>query len=474
MGSPATLVDVIERGAALFDRRLAVVDDETALSYTALRTRTHEMAARLRADGVRPGDMVAVAGRNGVRWVIAAFGASMCGAVVAPLRHGLTDGEHTTALGELAPVRVLGDELSCTGAETTSPQPEHPPRDRDMALLLATSGTTGTPDYVPMTHGQLVRLYGEVGRRLGLVPEDRLLGAVPLAHSFGFNGVLLAGLLAGASVRLLPTYDRRRVAALVRDERLTVVFGPPTVFHDLGRADVVLGDSCRLAVSGSAEVSAPVLRSTCDRLGIPEVVVGYGLTEAAGTVAMGHLHPGADRIWMTPLSGVEVRIADEDGAGLGGGEAGRILVRGYNVCRRSFRDPVPDPSHWLDTGDVGRLDRTGRLIVESRRDDMVVVSGYNVYPQEVEAALMAHPSVAAAVVVGMPDPRRGQHLVAGVVTSVGHRASGDVLISHCRKLLASNKNPRTVVVLSQLPLTATGKVSRSALRRRLEQEDTNV
>jgi acyl-CoA synthetase (AMP-forming)/AMP-acid ligase II len=326
---------------------------------------------------------------------------------------------------------------------------------------------------VPMTHGQLVRLYGEVSRRLGLTSDDRLFGAVPLAHSFGFNGVLLAGLLAGSCVRLLPSYDRHRVAELVRDERLTVVAGPPTVFYDLTQAVVPLGDSCRLAITGSAEVSARPLRETCDALGIADVMVGYGLTEAAGTVSIGVLHHDVDQVWMTPLDGIDVRIVDETGTELGAGEPGRILVRGYNVCRRSLRDPARDPARWLDTGDLGRLDARDRLVVESRRDDMVVVSGFNVYPHEVEAALLQHPAVAAVAVIGLPDPRRGQQLVAGVVAATGGRPSEGELIAHCRKLLAPSKIPRRVVTLRQLPMTATGKVSRTALRRQLE-EDTSV
>jgi acyl-CoA synthetase (AMP-forming)/AMP-acid ligase II len=466
--APATLADVIDRGSRLFGDRLAVVDDGVALSYVALRARVHAMASQLRAEGVRPGDVVAVEGRNRVWWVVAAFGALMCGAVVAPLSHDHSSAERAAKLDGLAPVLVLTEDWTSSGAQSNSPPMYSGPRADDVALLLATSGTTGSPDYVPMTHGQLVRLYGEVSRRLGLTSDDRIFGAVPLAHSFGFNGVLLAGLLAGSRVRLLPAYDRHRVAALVRDERLSVVAGPPTVFHDLAQAVVPLGDSCRMAITGSAVVSARPLRETCDGLGIADVIVGYGLTEAAGTVSIGVLQRDVDQVWMTPLSGIAVRIVDETGTELHAGEPGRILVRGYNVCRRSLRGPARDPAHWLDTGDLGRLDAGGRLVVESRRDDMVVVSGFNVYPQEVEAVLLKHPAVAAAAVIGLPDPRQGQQVVAGVVASDGQRPSEAELIAHCRRSMAPYKVPRRVVALAQLPLTSTGKVSRTALRRRLE------
>jgi acyl-CoA synthetase (AMP-forming)/AMP-acid ligase II len=474
MPPPRTLVDVVDRGARLFGDRLAVVDGETALSYAALRTQVRAMAARLHADGVRPGDVVAVAGQNRVAWVIAAFGASMCGAVVAPLGQNLTDVERAATLAELAAVRVLADEANQSDAELNSPPTEFVPHPDDTALLLATSGTTGKPDYVPMTHGQLVGLYGDVSGRVGLTPDDRIFGVVPLAHSFGFNGVLLAGLLAGACVRLLPDYDRHRAAALVLTERLTVVAGPPTVFYDLAQANVPLGDTCRLAITGSAEVSAVALRATCDQLGIAEVVVGYGLTEAAGTVALDRLHRGSDEVWMTPLTGVDVRIVGDNGAELQVGAVGRILVRGFNVCRRSFHDAAREPSHWLDTGDLGRLDGFGRLVVESRRDDMVVINGFNVYPHEVEAVLLTHPDIAAAAVIGRPDPRRGQVLVAAVVLAAGQANSEADLVAHCRKSLTPLKVPHRVITLAALPLTPTGKVSRSALRRQLDQENTNV
>ncbi|MET0700857.1 MAG: AMP-binding protein [Mycobacterium sp.] len=474
MAPPRTLVDVIDRGALLFGDRPAVADGETSLTYAALRTRVRAMASHLHSDGVRPGDVVAVTGRNRVAWVVAAFGASMCGAVVAPLSDNLTDAERTATLDELGAAQVLTGDANVVGAEADGPPTGSLPRPDHTALLLATSGTTGKPDYVPMTHGQLVRLYSEVSRRLGLTPDDRIFGAVPLAHSFGFNGVLLAGLLAGACVRLLPGYDRHRAAAVVLAERLTVVAGPPTVFYDLAQAAVPLGDSCRLAVTGSAEISAAALRATCDRLGIDQVVVGYGLTEAAGTVALDRLRRGVDEVWMTPLTGVEVRIVDDTGAQLGVGVTGRILVRGFNVCRRSYGHPALDPSHWLDTGDLGRLDGSGRLLVESRRDDMVVVNGFNVYPHQVEAVLLAHPGVTAAAVVGRPDPRRGQVLVAAVVPVAGQQTAEADLLAHCRKSLPLFKVPHRVITLAQLPLTPTGKVSRSALRRRLDQENIDV
>jgi HIP---CoA ligase len=471
--APTTLIDVIERGAHLFGDRLAVVDDDVALSYVALQAQVLAMAAQLWAAGVRRGDVVAVEGRNRVRWVVAAFGASMCGAIVAPLSSELSRAERAARLDEFGPVLVLTENWSGYSGAPESLPPDGVARADDVALLLATSGTTGSPEYVPMTHGQLVRLYSEVSRRLGLTSDDRLFGAVPLAHSFGFNGVLLAGLLAGSCVRLLPFYDRHRVAALVRDERLSVVAGPPTVFYDLAQAVVPLGDSCRMAITGSAVVSARPLRETCDGLGIADVMVGYGLTEAAGTVSIGVLQRDVDQVWMTPLSGIAVRIVDETGTELRAGETGRILVRGYNICRRDIRDPIRDPAEWLDTGDLGRLDGGGRLVVESRSDDMVVVSGFNVYPQEIEAVLLQHSAVAAVAVIGLPDPRQGQQIVAGVVAAAGKRPSEPELIAHCRQLLAPYKVPRRVVPLAELPLTSTGKVSRTALRRQLE-GDTSV
>jgi acyl-CoA synthetase (AMP-forming)/AMP-acid ligase II len=264
------------------------------------------------------------------------------------------------------------------------------------------------------------------------------------------------------------------MAALVLDEHLTVVAGPPTVFYDLAQSAVPLGDSCRLAITGSAEVSADSLRATCDQLGIAEVVVGYGLTEAAGTVALDRLRRGMDEVWMTPLTDVDVCIVDDGGAAVDVGTTGRILVRGFNVCRRNPADPARSPADWLDTGDLGRMDQTGRLLIESRRDDMVIVNGLNVYPHEVEAVLLDHPTVAAAAVIGQPDARQGRRLVAAVVMVAGHTAVEAELVAHCRKALASFKVPRRVIALAQLPLTTTGKFSRSVLRRRLEEENTDV
>jgi acyl-CoA synthetase (AMP-forming)/AMP-acid ligase II len=468
-----SLVDLWESRARLHPEQVAVWDDTRELTYADLASGARDCAAALATRGIEPGDRVLLLGRNTVSWVVAAFGVLRAGAVLAPLGHGVGSAERAHALRDLAPRLVVAEDPDDPGWAGV-PLPEvvaideivgvgiaaDPPAvdPRRPALVLATSGTTGQAAHIPMTHEQLLRLYTDVSERVGVVPEDRLLGVVPLSHSFGFNGVLLIALVAGASVRLVPEYDATRTAELLRAEELTVLAGPPTLFHDLqARAEPGSG-SARIAITGSTEVSAPRIRAACAALGIGDIVVGYGLTETCGTVAIGRMALDGDeeRPLMEPVGGVDVRVVDDSGRSQPAGRLGRIEVRGFNVA-------VPT-GDWLDTGDVGRFDDQGRLCVEARSKDTVVVSGFNVIPREVEEALLLHASVSSVAVVGVPDERQGEQLVACVVPAPGVAVSEEELVAHGRSRLAAYKVPRRFLVLDRLPTTSTGKLSRARLR----------
>ena len=456
MGPEGTLVATLRRAATHHGARVAVRDDVAELTHASLARAADDAAARLVARGVRRGHRVAVVAPNSVDWVVAAFGALVAGATLAPVHHGLAPQQRDAALARVRPALVLtADDLP---GVTTGPVPGRgcptPPAAEDVALVLTTSGTTGPATSVPMTHGQLSRLYGDVSATLRLTPDDLLLGVVPLAHSFGFNGVLLVAMAAGAGVRLVTRHDPPDTAALVRGERVTVVAGPPTVLHDLyaeygGRPL----EGCRLAVTGGTEVHARRLAEVCRALGIPRAVVGYGLTEACGTVGLGALDPAGEsaeeQVPVWPVPGVEVRIS----------RSGRVQTRGYQVAVGASR--LEDG--WLDTGDLGRLTDAG-LVVEGRGDDAVVVRGFNVAPSQVEEAIANHPAVRAVAVVGVADDRSGQQLVACVVPGDGEVVIGPDLVTWARERLAAYQVPGRVVVLDRLPTTLTGKVSRARLR----------
>lgn len=487
-GDPRTLGELCELRARTDPARPAVRDDDVELDYAALAARARAVARFLGERGVRVGDRVAVQGPNRVTWVVAAYGVLLAGATVVPLGHRLADPERQRLLDQLRPRLVLHDDVltplpggvAFSRLEDLAPVPAPlagPVVDPGTAaLVLSSSGTAGAVKTVPMSHRQLLRMYGDVGEVLAAEGDEVWLGVVPLSHSFGVNGILLVALLAGACVRLLPRYEPAGLARLLRTERLDVLAGPPTIYHDLAALDP---DSARahtrLAIVGSTEVSAPDMARLGRRLGIPRVVVGYGMTETCGTVAIGDLPPDPVELlpWMSPLPGVEVRICDPSGEPLPPGVAGTVQVRGYALCGAhddgTGELPAEDDG-WFDTRDIGELDGEGRLAIVGRNDDTVIVSGFNVFPREVEAVLREHPGVADVAVVGARDPRRGQRLVACVVP-VGAPPAPDELTDHVRGRLSAYKIPAEYLFLDELPTSSTDKISRATLRRRVNATD---
>ncbi|WP_162602390.1 AMP-binding protein [Nocardioides daejeonensis] len=478
---PRTLVELCTSRARSHGNAVALDDGHRVLTYAGFAEHVVVAARLLRSRGVGPGDRVLLVGRNSTAWVVAAFGVFHLGATVVPLGHGVPAVDRRRAVERLRPVAVVADPgawssgdpelpllsteelLEANGSERLGELPDVVPT--TPAIVLATSGTTGSVKYVPMTHGQLTTLYTGIASRLGLRAEDRLLCVVPLAHSFGFNGVLLIALCVGAAVRLVGQYDAARLPELVAAERLTVLAGPPTIYYDLHLAKARFAE-VRLAITGSTEVETVRMRAICDDLGIAELVSGYGMTETCGSVAIGRIGPEpGEHAWLELLEGIEARA--EAGPGSSGGP-GRLRVRGYNVLESYADSPerVVDADGWFDTGDLALIDDQGRLAIVSRLKDTVIVSGFNVLPQEVERVLVDHPAVAHAVVVGVPDQRQGERLVACVVVE-GVRPTEESLRVHLREHLAAYKVPGTIVYVDELPTTSTGKVLRAVVRERL-------
>lgn len=485
-GGVRTLSELCELRARTHADSRAVQDDATTLTYAQLAARARAVARFLGDRGVGAGDRVVVQGPNRTGWVSAAFGVLMAGATVVPLGHRVPYVERERLLVELAPRLVLLDESvapppgAVTFAELDAlpgeleALPAEPERlggechDGGPALVLCSSGTSGEVKAVPMSHEQLLRVYEHVGGVLDATDDDVWLATVPLTHSFGFNGILLVAMMAGAAVRLLPDYDTVRLARLLREERITVLAGPPTIYHDLAGLDMPAPHT-RVAIVGSTEVSAPEMARLAAQLGIPRVATGYGMTETCGTVALGEIPsaPDGPLAWMVPLPDCEVRVCDELGGAVPAGVRGRVQVRGFHVARPYGPGHDLLPGGWFDTGDLGELDAAGRLAIAGRANDTIIVSGFNVDPHEVEAVLREHPRVADVAVVGVHDPRSGQRLL-GCVVAAGEPPSSAELSAHVRERLTPYKVPAHYVVLDELPLTGTGKLSRANLRRRLE------
>jgi long-chain acyl-CoA synthetase len=328
-----------------------------------------------------------------------------------------------------------------------------------------------------LTHGNLASNIRQVLDHpgLALTADDVTLGALPFFHVFGLNAVLGISLAAGATTVLPDQFDAAGAVRAVRDDRVTVIAGVPAMYHAFLALDDTAASSdsfasVRLAVSGAAPLGHELFDGMRKRF---DVVVheGYGLTEASPIVttsAIGRREPAPGSIG-PPLPGIDVRLVDADGTDVLPGDPGEIWLHGPNVFPGYWRDPEATaraltPDGWLRTGDIAVMDDAGELSLVDRAKDLVIVSGFNVYPAEVEEVLLDHPDVAEAAVVGEPDPRTGEAVVAFVVAEPGRRPDPDALLAHCTRSLARYKCPARVEVVDALPRSFAGKVLRRELR----------
>jgi acyl-CoA synthetase (AMP-forming)/AMP-acid ligase II len=326
-----------------------------------------------------------------------------------------------------------------------------------------------------------VHLWNEM---LGLSPADRYVVLNPFFHVFGTKYGWLCALLAGVTAYPLAVFDPRSLMDLIEREQITFVPGQPTIFAsllalpDLERYD---RSHLRLAVVGSTAIPPQLVRDMHDVLGFRHVVSGYGLTETCGEVTLCRFDDDIETVAHTvgrPLDGVEVRVVDAEDAAVPAGSDGEILVRGFNVMRGYLGEPeataaVLDPDGWLRTGDWGHLDEAGSLSITGRVKDIVIVGGFNVAPPEVESALLLHPGIRDAAVIGVPDERLGEVTAAFIVGEDGASPTQDEVVAWCRERLANFKVPRAVWFVSALPYNAIGKIQKNELRDRAAAGDTS-
>ncbi len=474
------------------------------IGYGELDARVDRAAAAFQRAGHEPGDRVALLLGNVPRFVTALYGALRAGLAVVPLNPGSTASEaahilaHSGArtvvagaarLGILDGVRetlpalervvVTATSAPAMGTRTWDqftegsepPQPVGTGGD-DLALLAYTSGTTGRPRGAMLSHANLLANHDQMAAtRLRVTCDDIVLCVLPLFHLYALNVALAFPLGQGATVRLVERFDPASTLDLVADGGVTAVVGAPPIYvawvnlPDAGRRDL---SAIRVAVSGAAPLPPAVLQRCRSDLGL-EVDEGYGLTETAPvltTTAMGD-GPRAGSVGR-PVPGVELRLVDERRRDVRPGDPGEVLVRGPNVFRGYYNDPEAtaaalDADGWLSTGDVGVLDGPDLVLVD-RRADLIIVSGFNVYPREVEDVLVRHPKVAEAAVVGVAHPYTGETVKAVVVLAAGAEATGEELADFCGRFLARFKCPEVVEFVASLPHNASGKVVRRHLR----------
>jgi long-chain acyl-CoA synthetase len=345
------------------------------------------------------------------------------------------------------------------------------PDEATLAVLAYTSGTTGTPKGAMLTHGQLLANQRQLdASAMQVGPDDVVLLALPLFHIYGLNVGMGPTIAGGGTLELVERFEPASSLALIAERGVTVVVGAPPMYvawlNTPGSEEVDLS-SVRLASSGAAPLPTKILHRCAEDLGL-DVREGYGLTEAAPvvTTTAGLPAPAPGSVGRA-LDGVEVRVVDE-GAQAEDGDPGRVQVRGDNVFSGYWERPaetalVLSPDRWLDTGDIGYLDE-GLLYLVDRAKDLIIVSGFNVYPVEVEAALTTHPAVLQAAVIGVPHPYTGEAVKAFVVVDPDAEVTADELIGHSATLLARFKRPESVEFVADLPTLPTGKLHRRMLR----------
>jgi malonyl-CoA/methylmalonyl-CoA synthetase len=445
--------------------------DGRFLGGAQLEARTAEVAARFARAGLVPGDRILMSASSSVELVVAHVAALRLGLVVVPANPAYGPAEIQGVAEQARPaLAVLDDAGRLPGIASVGPGVDLPPGPPptldaaggdDPALLLFTSGTTGTPKGVLLDHANLLASSAAIGTAWRWTADDRLVLSLPLFHLHGLGVGLHGTLLAGASVVLLPRFTPDLVLDAAAATGATLLFGVPTMWVRLAASGrgAELG-RLRLCVSGSAPLAAVAFEALANRCGT-RVVERYGMTETGmltSNPVEGERRPGSVGL---PLPGVSVRLSE-------GGEAeGEVLVRGPGVfsgygVEAGRRDTAAFDDGWFRTGDLGRFDGDGYLHLVGRAKDLIITGGYNVHPRQVEEALAGHPAVAEAAVVGVPDAEWGERVVAYVVA---REPLGEAdLLAFAAEHLAGYKRPRQIRFVDILPRNAMGKVVKADLR----------
>lgn len=517
-----SLASYVDHQARLNPDRLAFVCRPATLTYRELVARANQTASALQALGLGPGDHVALSCPNTLHFPIAYYAILKIGAVVVPIHvllkpreiaEMLRDSdakamlvfEGTPDLPMAAMARAACDEvpgcrdLIVMTIDPAAPSPIEGARTLgqiihdqpatfatvatapdDTAVILYTSGTTGRPRGAELTH--LNMTLNAIASRDMLMPVlDPGLDAVnvtlitlPLFHSTGQSAQMNTSVVGGWTSVLLPRFDPAAVLRAFGEERVSCWVGVPTMFWALlqqARKEGIdvkrLAASLRCTVSGGAPMPQPVLEEFERTFGV-RVLEGYGLSETSPVACFNQLHrPSKPGTVGLPVVSCDIAVVDDEDRPLPVGERGEVVIRGHNVMKGYYKRPEETAETlrhgWLHTGDIGVFDADGYLSIVDRKKDLILRGGMNVYPREIEDALMTHPAVSLAAVVGVPDERLGEEIKAFVVLRSGASVSADELIAWSRDQMAAFKYPRTVEFRDALPLGPTGKVLKRAL-----------
>jgi long-chain acyl-CoA synthetase len=480
------------------DKTVTILGD-SRMSYGELDDLSGRLAAGLAASGIGPGDPVALQLPNIPQFLIAYFGILKAGGVVVPLNVLLKAPEvayhlrdcsakalitWAGVIGEAAPgakeagvtqVYTVGGGAVPFGQLLSAPAsgPAFAQRDpADTAVIMYTSGTTGRPKGAELTHLQLYMNADIPGRLFDVQSDDIVITVLPLFHVFGLSSIMNVCVRFGCTMSLVPRFEAAAVLTAIQRDRATIFEGVPTMFiallacPELDSYDI---SSLRIAISGGASIPAPVLDAFEKRFGVV-ILEGYGLTETASTTTF-NVSVTDRRAYSVgrPIWGTQTEVWDTEGKPLpaGSGNVGEVVTRGLHVMKGYLNKPEDTASaftgNWFHTGDLGYFDEDGYLFIVGRSKELIIRGGYNVYPAEIEGVLHEHPAVAEAAVIGIPDERLGEEVMAVLTLRPGAVLTAREAIIFCRERVAAYKYPRVIEFRDALPKNALGKVLKDQL-----------
>ncbi|TFV95055.1 long-chain fatty acid--CoA ligase [Oxalobacteraceae bacterium OM1] len=478
---------------------LALRDGTHAVRYGELPAVVQAVAERMRAAGVRPGDRVLLVAENCVALAVCVLAVSTLDAWSATVNARLSAREIDNFIAHSGARRVLyfhaispeakahavqrdaevvewpgiGSLMLGPLNETTEPEPVDADGTHQVACMVYTSGTTGASKAVMLTHANLLFIGRNSCRMRAIGPGDVIYGVLPLSHVYGLSSLLVAALVGGATLQLVARYQPATLAHALAEEGITVMHGAPAMYAKLLEWSAATGTplrapQLRIAQSGGAPLTLPLKQEFERAFGIV-LHNGYGMTEASPSICQTRMDaPRTDCSVGMAIPGIEVRLNETDSEGVG-----ELWLRGPNVMKGYYRAPeltaqTVTPDGWLRTGDLARIEPDGALFIVGRSKELIIRSGFNVYPVEVEQALNAWPQVVQSAVVGR-TVEGNEEVVAFVEAVQGEAFDMDGLRAHLKANLSPYKIPADVVVLEHLPAAATGKILKKELQQRAQQ-----
>jgi long-chain acyl-CoA synthetase len=501
------LAITVHESAKRWPGRYAVLSDQGSITYAELDAVSDRVAANLLRYGIGPGSAVGLQLPNIPQFLMAYFGILKAGGVVVPMNVLLKAPEIAYYLGDsdatavitaaetisevekgaaeagIKTIFVVGggqsgaagiDFAELLGGEQPEPAPYEQRDPGATAVILFTSGTTGRPKGVELSHFELYMNADAHRQGFEMTENDIMVAVAPMFHTLGLSGVLNSTTLAGGALRLMTRFDAGQMLEVIQNDKATIFHGVPTMYHALlnhPQLDEYDMSSLRIAGSAGAALPAKFLDTFEHKFGLI-ILELYGLTESGPVATFNRQDDRKPYSVGKPIWGVDMQVWDEQGRALPPGREniGEFVLRGHCVTRGYYKNPEATAEAftdgWLHTGDLGYEDEEGFYFIVDRKKELIIRGGYNVYPREVEDVLYTHPAVAQVAVVGIPDERLGEEVRAYCVLKRDRTATEQELIAFTKERLAAYKYPRSVVFLEALPMGPSGKILKKELAAR--------